>query len=584
MIHFKFIEQDLRYLFLKGDNVEDEKRLQELKEYMSLVDPICYLPTYGNRPPIIQEFVYDYVQQSGTRIYYCSIGLWQDCYKFLKEKNYEFDGLLENKHLFKIHIKHTFDEFKNIVDSWNLKFTPRPYQYESAYKILQWNRSLSELATRAGKTLIAYIVFRYAMEYMGMKRILMVVPSISLVKQGYNDFSEYAEFFKTECIWAGGKLVESSNLTIGTFQSLIKFLDRRSKKYNPKFFDGYDCVFVDEVHRANAEQTKTIITQDFMKDVKIAFGMTGTLPKDHTIPHYCLRSLIGAKIQTIKPIELMNAGYISKIQINQIRLHYKDIEKQQRNYIRCAEYVLSEFIEVDDPKKPGKKKRVKLDNPEYQLIYKKSLPTAVQLVKNRYKEDDIYFRTQYIELLMKYIKASTRANNLLVERYLSHFMGERIIYLCEKILPICDKNTLILAHHTTYIKHMTEIIKSYFPNRHIEVITGSIAANERERIKQLMKENNDVILIASYGTMSTGITLSNLCYGVLFESFKSNDLNVQSLGRGLGLSDMKEKYTVFDIIDCFEKPISKALYLHGLAKIKIYKENQYDHKIYNVNI
>ena len=70
----------------------------------------------------------------------------------------------------------------------------------------------------------------------------MIVPSIQLVTQGYNDFKEYAEFFNTECVWGGGKLVESANLTIGTFQSLIKFIEipKRGKtndKYNPKFFN-----------------------------------------------------------------------------------------------------------------------------------------------------------------------------------------------------------------------------------------------------------------------------------------------------------------------------------------------------------
>mgnify|MGYP007057680896 CR=1 FL=1 len=69
----------------------------------------------------------------------------------------------------------------------------------------------------------------------------------------------------------------------------------------------------------------------------------------------------------------------------------------------------------------------------------------------------------------------------------------------------------------------------------------------------LLKDNNNCILIASYGVMSTGITLSNLCYGVLFESFKSDVINMQSLGRGLGLSEMKDKYIVFDVIDCFNK-------------------------------
>jgi type I site-specific restriction endonuclease len=165
-------------------------------------------------------------------------------------------------------------------------------------------------------------------------------------------------------------------------------------------------------------------------------------------------------------------------------------------------------------------------------------------------------------------------------------MTERIDYLCDHILPICDKNTLILAHHTEYINYITKIIKEKFPNRHIDVITGAVGSNKRDEIKQMLKDNNDCILIASYGTLSTGITLSNLCYGVLFESFKSNVINMQSIGRGLGLKNNSENiFYLYDIIDCFDKKIlSNKIYLQGVAKIKKYKEEQYPYKIIDVTI
>ena len=175
MIHFTFADSDNRYLFLKCDNTPDElvelidnktKKKYSihifdlLKRRMNLVDPISYLPRNNGKPDIIQEFIWEYVQPSGRKIMYASIGLWQDVYKILKENNVPYDGL-EPKWFKHIKMKHTFEEFKEIVDGWHMSITPRPYQYESAYKILQWNRSLSQLATRAGKTLISYMIFRY---------------------------------------------------------------------------------------------------------------------------------------------------------------------------------------------------------------------------------------------------------------------------------------------------------------------------------------------------------------------------------------------------------------------------------------
>jgi superfamily II DNA or RNA helicase len=606
MIHFVFLPEEKRYLFLKCDNTQDElvrlidrqtkkeyylHAFDALEQHINLVDQRCYMPSYtGNK--YTQDYIWKYKQPTGSMIMYASIGMWQVIYKFLRDNNIPYDGLDEK--YFKKPYKHSFEEFVDIIDRWNLSLDLRPYQFESAYKILQWNRSLSQLATRAGKTLIAYCIFRYAMEYMGVKKILMIVPSIDLVKQGYNDFNEYQEFFKTECIWSGGKLVESSNLTIGTFQSLIKFLDKKDKKYNPAFFNDYDLVFVDEVHRATAAQTKEIISQPFMQKVKLAFGMTGTLPKEKSSEFYGLASLIGAKIQTIKPRQLMDEGYISDIHINQCRLHYHDVEKQKKLFIECAEYALSTFKEEQDPKDPKKRKKVELkeEDKKFLIQYEKELPIGIIEAKSaiyngdKYKDKSEEVKNQkYIELLSKLINESISTNGLVIERMMVHFMDERIDYLCNNILNKCPYNTLVLAHHTEYINYIVEEVSKRMPDKIVCCIQGKTGPKQRDKIKETLKENNNCILIASYGCVGTGITLSNLCFGVLFESFKSESLNMQSLGRGLGLSKLKDKYEVYDMVDCFDECIdTKRIYLQGRKRLLIYDENQYDYDIINVNL
>lgn len=582
MIHFVFSEKDPRYLFLKYDTSEDDIWLRSnprhinLTDHINLVDPTCYLKTYKG-PKFTQDFLFEYIQPSGQKIYYCSIGLWQDIYKFFKDNNVEYDGL--DPKWFKRELKHTFEEFKEIVNSWGLKFPPRPYQYEAAYKILQWKKSISELATRAGKTLIAYMVFRYCIEHLGMKNILMIVPSVDLVKQAYNDFSEYAEFFNTECIWGGGKEVQSSNLTVGTFQSLIKYIEKGSSKYNPHFFDKFDCVFVDEVHRAKAAQIKNIISQEFMRNVIIAFGMTGTLPALKSIEHYCIFSLLGAKIQAITTKQLKDAGYISDIEIFQYRLHYNDFEKTKQTWVKCVEYALSNYDLTDD------KKKIELpeDKKEYLLRYSKTpslgLTSAKGSIFGNSEWTDLRKEYEYINLLKTVVSDSTGTNSLALERMMIHFFEERIDLLIDDVIPKCPNNMLILAHHTEYINHIVERINNvYGKTRHIVKITGSVSAKKRDAIKQLLKEHNDCILVASYGCMSTGITLANLCYGVLFESFKSDVVNMQSIGRGLGLSDMKEKYILYDFVDVFDNNITNKIFLQGLARIKIYNRESNKHK------
>ena len=581
MIHFKFSENDQRYVFLKCDTKQDEVNIGNLIKHINLVDPICYLPTYKGIP-YTQDFIWKYVKKDGNKLWYAAIGMTQPIVEFFKANNIEYDGI--ETHYFKRRMQHSLEEFIAIVDSWNLKYKPRPYQYEVAYKVLTYYQSLSIAATRAGKTLISYIVFRYAIEYLGVKKILMIVPSIDLVKQGYNDFSDYAEFFNTECVWGGGKLVESSNLTIGTFQSLIKFLDKKSKKYNPHFYDDYDCVFVDEVHRATAAQTKTIISQSFMKTAKLVFGMTGTLPKEHTIPRYVLHSLLGSKIQEITPKELMDAGYIANVDIRQVRLHYNNVDEQKKLWIRCAEYALSDFM-YNKNEKTGRNEKIKLPDGKFLLQNMKKLPSGIQIAKERIYErmGDFAAEESYIEMLKGTIKESTKSNLLQIEKMVVHFMKLRIKYLLEEIIPKCDHNTILFCHHTEYLRYVEQKLKERFPERHIASISGSVGSKKRDEIKQMLKEHNDCILVASYACVGTGLTLSNLCYGILFESFKSEVINMQSIGRGLGLSDMRDTFILYDIIDVFDKnTLSNKLFLQGLAKIKIYQENQYKFRIENV--
>ena len=583
MIHFKFSENDQRYVFLKCDTKQDEVNIGNLIKHINLIDPICYLPTYRGIP-YTQDFIWKYVKKDGSKTWYAAIGMTQPIVEFFKANNIEYDGI--ETHYFKRRMQHSLEEFIEIVDSWNLKYKPRPYQYEVAYKVLTYYQSLSIAATRAGKTLISYIVFRYAIEYLGVKKILMIVPSIDLVKQGYNDFSDYAEFFNTECVWGGGKLVESSNLTIGTFQSLIKFLDKKSKKYNPHFYDDYDCVFVDEVHRATAAQTKTIISQPFMKTAKLVFGMTGTLPKEHTIPRYVLHSLLGSKIQEITPKELMDAGYIANVDIRQVRLHYNNVDEQKKLWTRCAEYALSDFM-YNKNEKTGRNEKIKLQDGKFLLQNMKKLPSGIQIAKERIYErmGDFAAEESYIEMLKGTIKESTKSNLLQIEKMVVHFMKPRIKYLLEEIIPKCDHNTILFCHHTEYLRYVEQKLKERFPERHIASISGSVGSKKRDEIKQMLKEHNDCILVASYACVGTGLTLSNLCYGILFESFKSEVINMQSIGRGLGLSDMRDTFILYDIIDVFDKnTLSNKLFLQGLAKIKIYQENQYKFRIENVTL
>ena len=83
MIHFKFTPADPRYLFLKCDNKEDENAMKGLLKRINLTDPICFLPTYKG-PPFTQDFLWEYSQPGGQKVWFAAIGMYQPIYEYFK--------------------------------------------------------------------------------------------------------------------------------------------------------------------------------------------------------------------------------------------------------------------------------------------------------------------------------------------------------------------------------------------------------------------------------------------------------------------------------------------------------------------
>lgn len=551
MITIKYNPNDKRFIFLMGE----PKEMISLESYLNKIPQYMFLPSFRGIPK--PEVFLNKFKKGDKVIYYCHGGLWKCIVDWCKNNNIETSGV-ESDYIHR-DFKLTLEEFTEYVSKWGLNINPRDYQIKSAWLILHYRMSLSQLATRAGKTLIAYIVFRYMLEN-GAKKILMVVPNISLVKQGVQDMKEYKEFFQSEEVWAKGETCECSNLTIGTFQSLVKKLDRKSKKYNPRFFDKFDVVCIDEAHTSKCSSINQILNQDFLKGCKLKFGFSGSLPEDHTIDSFACQSLIGPMIQDIRSKELMDQGFITPVEITQIRIQYneKDLIK---DYIECGEYLCSNYKMVD-------KKKVLLpkEQRKFTMVHEKVLPYSIEQLKNLYND------SEYISYLVDLCK-SKGSNLLMLEQMLVHLSQKRLDVM-ENLLRGFEKNSIVFAHHTEYLNFLYNYFKEKFPTRNVYIITGR-NTNQKKRdtiIKNLLVDK-DAILFASYGCVGTGLTLKNIDYGIFAQSFKSQIINKQALGRGLCLANDKDKYRLYDLIDCFP---TKKLYMQGVAKAKLFKKENFE--------
>lgn len=560
MIKCIYKPADHRYIFMQSDSPQ-QKELLDLEEYLNKIPQFMFLPSFRGIPKP-EVFLNKFKARDGRLIYWCHTGLIGVIEEWCKNNGITITGI--DDALKYREMPMSLDEFKHYVDSWGLSLNPRDYQYEAAYKILCNQQSLSQLATRAGKTLIAYMVFRYMLEH-GARKILMIVPSIQLVKQGVADFSEYAEFFKSETVWAKSELCASANLTIGTYQSLVQRADPKSKKYDPKFFKDYDVVCVDEAHHLVCKSINTILGLDFMKNVKLKFGFTGTLPQEGTIESFCCHSLMGWTIQDISPMELVDEGFLAKPDITQIRINYKDSPQLTQAYITCGEYLNGNDKIID-----GKKVLLPKEKQSFTMKYEKTLPFAVQEVKKLYEPEE------YKSYLIDLCKAKG-SNLLMLEQMLVHRSQKRL-QIIDEILFGMTKNCIVFAHHTGYLKFLREHFEAKFPDRKVYLIDGAANLKKRQKIIDEMNNNDGVILCASYGCCSTGITFKNVDYCILAQSFKSEIVNLQSIGRCMLKTDEKDIFYMYDIVDVFP---TKKIYTQGLAKVRTYEKEGFDYRIVN---
>jgi superfamily II DNA or RNA helicase len=181
---------------------------------------------------------------------------------------------------------------------------PRDYQIEGVYDALRHNRKLLISPTASGKSLMIYSVVRYYSDK--QKKILLVVPTTSLVEQMYKDFEDYGWDAQTYChkIYSGREKVSDAPVTITTWQSIYK-LDR-------SFFEPYEVVIGDEAHLFKSKSLISIMTK--LADAKYRFGFTGTL--DGTQTHkWVLEGLFGPSYKIVRTAELMAKGHLSKLDI-----------------------------------------------------------------------------------------------------------------------------------------------------------------------------------------------------------------------------------------------------------------------------
>jgi len=463
---------------------------KELSEYFTFEVPnFKFMPQYKSRmwDGKIRLF------SPGPGELYC--GLYEYLVQWLNEKGYTHNVTDNKFYGYPGETDHDISP-QGIVDfvkSLKIPFDVRDYQYKAIYEAIKNIRKLLISPTASGKSLMIYSLIRY---YLAKNlKVLIVVPTTSLVEQMVGDFSKYgwdADFYCHK-IYSGQEKSSSKDVTVTTWQSIYKM--------PKKWFEQYNAVIGDEAHLFKAKSLTGIM--DKMHNCKYRVGFTGTLDGSNT-NKLVLEGLFGPVKQVTETKTLIDQGYLSNLKINILLLKHPDI------------------------------------------------------IFESYQEEIDYI-------------CSCESRNKFIRNLCRDMQG----------------NTLLLF---SYVEKHGEILYDLINNyvskdRKVFFVYGGTDTIEREDIRQITEHEDNAIIIASYGTFSTGINIRNL-HNVIFASpSKSRIRNLQSIGRVLRKGEKKSSAKLYDIADDFSKNGRKNYTLnHLIERIKIYSQENFDYEIIPVNI
>lgn len=154
----------------------------------------------------------------------------------------------------------------------------------------------------------------------------------------------------------------------------------------------------------------------------------------------------------------------------------------------------------------------------------------------------------------------------------------RLSFIASVISRI-PRNSLVLFHRIEHGKRLYEKLRQDSAKR-VYYVDGGTDKDIREEYKKKMEQGEEVVIVASYGTFSTGISIKKIHNIFFTESFKSEVIIRQSIGRGLRQHESKDKVVIIDFVDDIRTDEwDNYLYKHGKARQSIYRQEKFEYNI-----
>ena len=308
----------------------DFGQAQELNEFFSF-----YVPGYKFMPAFRNKLWDGKIRLFNIRNNTLPAGLIDHLEKFAEQRGYTVDtDRTEYGYPDNAANKANIDpnEIMDFIHNMGLPFPIRDYQFDAVCKGLEKKRAILLSPTGSGKSLIIYTLVRYflsqAEEY---QKVLIVVPTTSLVEQMTNDFKDYGyEIENVHKIYSGKDKDTECPIIISTWQSIYKL--------GSPWFEQFGMVIGDECHGFKSKSLTTIMNK--CTEAAYRFGTTGTL--DGTQTHeLVLQGLFGRVHKVTTTRTLQDNDTLAKLEIRRIVLEYKnEIHTGKRSYQDEIDYIV----------------------------------------------------------------------------------------------------------------------------------------------------------------------------------------------------------------------------------------------------
>lgn len=291
----------------------------ELSDYFSFYVPgYKFMPAYKNK--VWDGKIRLFNRMTGE----LNAGLYAYLIKFAAERSYDVDTEEVITYGLPIDVSplEGFDQWLENEVETSLPFAPHPYQTEAVKTALQRSRAILLSPTGSGKSFITYLIMKYYLSQIADKeKVLVIVPTTSLVEQLYSDFTDYG--MKTEAhvhrIYSGKDKTTRKRVIISTWQSIYKF--------PKKWFEQFGAIFGDECHGFKSKSLSSIMNKS--TEAKYRVGLTGTL--DGTQTHkLVLEGLFGPVYEVTKTKSLQDDGTLAPLDIKVLLMNYP--EEVRKNF------------------------------------------------------------------------------------------------------------------------------------------------------------------------------------------------------------------------------------------------------------